>query len=264
MLIKAAINGGRGRDEHPAIPLTDTEIAAAAAAAVAAGADVVHAHVRTADGGQSIAPHAVASMVRAVRAVDPAIVVGTTTGLWTCSGHEERMAHLAAWPADALPDFASVAFSEEGAAEAAVLVVERGMVLESAVWHLDEVPALLASPTLRENVRILIEPEDESADEAVAHARAIAAALRAGGVTAPLLYHGYDGTAWPVVRAAIEDGAEVRVGFEDMLVLDDGSVAPDNAAMVTLARALEGSLSLSLASSASPAASASSARPFGA
>ena len=238
MLIKAAVNGGRGRDEHPAIPLTDTEIAAAAAAAVAAGADVVHAHVRSPDGGQSIAPDAVASMVRAVRAADPSIVVGTTTGLWTCSGHEERMAHLAAWPADALPDFASVAFSEEGAAEAAALVVERGMVLESAVWHLDEVPALLASPTLHQNVRILIEPEDEHPEQAVAHARAIATAVREGGATAPLLYHGYDATAWPVVQAAIADGAEVRVGFEDMLVLPDGTPAPDNAAMVALARSL--------------------------
>jgi len=239
MLIKAAINGGRGRDEHPAIPLTVAEIAAAAAAAVEAGADVVHAHVRTADGGQSIEPSAVAEFVRAVRAADPSIVIGTTTGLWTCSGHEERMAHLASWPADALPDFASVAFSEEGAAEAASLVLERGMILESAVWHIREVPALLASPTLHRNVRILIEPEDEEADVAVAHCREIAAALREAGVTAPLLYHGYDETAWPVVRAAIEDGAEVRVGFEDMLVLDDGSVAPDNVAMVHLARALE-------------------------
>lgn len=238
MLIKAAVNGGRGRDEHPAIPLTDAEIAAAATDAVAAGATVVHAHVRTADGGQSIAPEAVASMVRAVKAADPSLVIGTTTGLWTCSGHEERMAHIAAWPADALPDFASVAFSEEGAAEAASLVVARGLVLESAVWHLREVPALLASPTLHRNVRILIEPEDESAEEAVAHCRAIAAALREAGVTAPLLYHGYDETAWPVVRAAIADGAEVRVGFEDMLTLDDGSVAPDNAAMVRLAREL--------------------------
>ncbi len=239
MLIKAAVNGGRTRDEHPAVPLTNEEIAEAARAAVAAGADVVHAHVRTADGGQTIAPDAVAAMVRAVKSVDPSVVVGTTTGLWTCSGHEERMRHLAAWPADALPDFASVAFSEEGAAEAASLVIERGMVLESAVWHLDEVPALLASPTLHQNVRVLIEPEDEEPEDAVAHARAIAEALRSGGVTAPLLYHGYDATAWPVVRAAIADGAEVRVGFEDMLVLDDGSVAPDNVAMVELALALE-------------------------
>lgn len=242
MLIKAAINGGRSRDEHPAIPLTDAEIAVAAEAAVAAGATVVHAHVRTADGGQTIAPEAVASMVRAVKAASPDVVVGTTTGLWTCSGHDERMAHLAAWPADALPDFASVAFSEEGAAEAAALVIERGMVLESAVWHLDEVPALLASPTLHQNVRVLIEPEDEDVETAVTHARTIAAALRAGGVTAPLLYHGYDQTAWPLVRAAIADGAEVRVGFEDMLVLADGSVAPDNVAMVKLALELEAQL----------------------
>ena len=113
------------------------------------------------------------------------------------------------------------------------------MVLESAVWSMDDVPALLASSALHHNVRILIEPEDESADEAVAHARSMAAAIREAGVTAPLLYHGYDDTAWPVVRAAIEDGAEVRVGFEDMLTLDDGSLAADNAEMIRAVRAME-------------------------
>ena len=239
MLIKAAINGGRTLDEHPAIPCTPQEIASAASAAVKGGADVVHAHARTADGGQSIAPTDVAAMVRAVKAADPGIILGTTTGLWTCSGHAERMDLIAGWPHDALPDFASVAFSEEGAAEAAALVVDRGMVLESAVWHLREVPALLGSPTLGCNVRILIEPEDEGAAEAVAHARAIAAAIREAGVSVPLLYHGYEATAWPLVRAAIEDGVETRVGFEDMLDLDDGVTAPNNAAMVLRARELE-------------------------
>ena len=140
------------------------------------------------------------------------------------------------WPTEWLPDFASVAFSEEGAAEAAVLVRRRGMVLESAVWHMNDVPALLGSPTLHDNVRILIEPEDEDADDAVGHARRIAGALRDAGVTAPLLYHGYDETAWPVVRAAIEDGCEVRVGFEDMLRLPDGTPAIDNDQMIRLAR----------------------------
>lgn len=235
MLIKAAVNGGRSRDEHPAIPLTVREIAEAAAAAVRAGATVVHAHARTPEGAQTIAPEHIAAMVGAVREIDPAIVIGTTTGLWTCSGHAERMSLLRAWPEQWLPDFASVAFSEEGAAEAASLVLERGMVLESAVWHIDEVPALLASPTLAHNVRILIEPEDADALEAVAHARRIARALRDAGVTAPLLYHGYDDTAWRVVQAAIDDGCEVRVGFEDMLTLPDGQVAPDNTSMVAAA-----------------------------
>lgn len=239
MLVKAAINGGRTADEHPAVPVSLEAIITAVGAATMAGADVVHVHARTADGGQTIAPDEIGTLVRAVRSAVPDAVIGTTTGLWTCSGHAERMELLAAWPDDALPDFASVAFCEEGAAEAAELVLERGMVLESAVWSMDDIPALLASSALHHNVRILIEPEDESPDEAVAHARSMAAAIREAGVSAPLLYHGYDDTAWPVVRAAIDDGAEVRVGFEDMITLEDGSLAADNVEMIRAVRAME-------------------------
>lgn len=239
MFIKAAINGGRSYDENAAVPISPAEIAAASVAAVAAGADIVHAHARTADGGQTIAPDDIARMVEAIRAEEATTIVGTTTGLWTCSGHVERMRLLESWRDDLLPDFASVAFCEEGAAEAAELVLARGMVLESAVWSMDDVPALLAASTLHQNVRILIEPEDEDIDTAIAHSRRMARAIRDAGVTAPILYHGYDQTAWPLVIAAIEDGAEVRVGFEDMLVLDDGSIASGNTAMVTRALELE-------------------------
>jgi len=238
MLLKAAINGGRTPDEFAAVPLTAEQIARESAAVLAAGADVVHAHARTAEGAQTIDPAHVGAMVRAFRAEVPDGIIGTTTGLWTCSGHEERMRLVAAWPEDALPDFASVAFSEEGAAETAELVLARGMVLESAVWSMADVPALLASPTLHRNVRILIEPEVEDAEEAVAACRRIAAALRAAGVEAPILYHGFDETVWPVVRAAIVDGCETRVGLEDGLTREDGSPADGNVELVAAARAL--------------------------
>ena len=241
MFMKAAINGGRSYDENAAVPITPAEIAAASVAAVAAGADIVHAHARTADGGQTIHPDDIARMIEDIRAEESTTIVGTTTGLWTCSGHVERMHLLESWRDDLLPDFASVAFCEEGAAEAAELVLARGMVLESAVWSMDDVPALLAASTLHQNVRILIEPEDEEIEAAIAHARQMAKAVRDAGVTAPILYHGYDETAWPLVVAALEDGAEVRVGFEDMLVLDDGTAAADNVAMVELALKLESS-----------------------
>lgn len=232
LVVKAAVNGGRQRDESPDVPLTVEEIAEDAARAVGHGADVVHAHARTADGGQTIDPQHIADMVRAVRERDPKVVVGTTTGLWTCQGHEDRMAQIRSWPQEWLPDFASVAFCEEGAAEAAELVVARGMMLESAVWDLSDVPALLASPTLHSNVRILIEPLDEDPDAAVRECREMAAALRAGGVTAPLLYHGLEGSAWAVVRAAIEDGVQVRVGIEDMTTDERGEPA-SNSVQVT-------------------------------
>ncbi|MEO3974333.1 3-keto-5-aminohexanoate cleavage protein [Streptomyces sp. CAU 1734] len=236
MFLKAAVNGGRSKDECPATPLTPGEIAADTAAVLAAGADVVHFHVREADGGQTIRPGALAEVLGAIRAVAPDAVVGTTTGLWTCSGPEERYALVKAW--EVLPDFASVAFGEEGAAETAALVVERGMVLESAVWTMDDVPALLASATLHDNVRILIEPVEEDPAEAVAAAQAMAARIRAAGVTCPILYHGDGPTVWPLVRAALADGHQTRIGFEDGTELPGGGPAADNAELVRAVRAL--------------------------
>ncbi|WP_326812498.1 3-keto-5-aminohexanoate cleavage protein [Streptomyces scopuliridis] len=233
MFLKAAVNGGRSTSEHPGVPITAAEIAADTAAVVAAGADVVHLHVRDERGGQTIRPDALAEVLREVRAAAPGAVLGTTTGLWTCSSPDERFALVKAW--EVLPDFASVAFSEEGAAETAALVVARGMRLESAVWSMADVPALLASPTLDRNERILIEPMDPDPDTAVAHARAMAAAVRAAGVGCPLLYHGEDATVWPVLRAALADGHQIRIGFEDGTALPDGTTAPDNRALVLAA-----------------------------
>jgi uncharacterized protein (DUF849 family) len=44
MLLKAAINGKRMLEEHPAIPLTPRQQAHQAALAVAAGAGAIHVH----------------------------------------------------------------------------------------------------------------------------------------------------------------------------------------------------------------------------
>ncbi|MFD7859184.1 3-keto-5-aminohexanoate cleavage protein [Streptomyces microflavus] len=214
------------------MPVTAAEIAADTLAVLSAGADVVHFHVRTVDGGQTIRPEALTHVLSAIRATAPDAVVGTTTGLWTCSGPEERYLLVSSW--ELLPDFASVAFGEEGAA----LIVQRGMALESAVWTMEDVPLLLASPTLHENVRILIEPVDDDPAQAVAAARALASRIQQAGVLCPLLYHGDGPTVWPLVRAAVQDGHETRVGFEDGMELPDGTMAPDNTALIIAARAM--------------------------
>ena len=46
MLIEVALNGGRTRAEHPRVPCSPQELAAAAKEAVAAGAGAAHFHVR--------------------------------------------------------------------------------------------------------------------------------------------------------------------------------------------------------------------------
>jgi uncharacterized protein (DUF849 family) len=54
MLIEAALNGGRTRAEHPGVPCSPEEMAAAAREAVAAGAGAAHFHVRGAGGRESV------------------------------------------------------------------------------------------------------------------------------------------------------------------------------------------------------------------
>ena len=84
--MKVCLNGGRGRADHPAVPLTPAELAASAVAAVAAGATAVHLHPRRADGGESLLPTDVAAAVTAVRQACPATPVGVSTGLWITGG----------------------------------------------------------------------------------------------------------------------------------------------------------------------------------
>lgn len=239
LFLKAAINGGISREEHPQVPIAADEIGRAAAEALAAGADIVHAHARRDDGGETIEPEVVAAMVAAVRAAAPGASIGTTTGLWTVVDHAERLRLVSAWDAGMLPDFASSAYSEEGADEVAMLILERGMRLESAVWEMKDVDALLASEVLERNDRILIEPLDNDPAAALRNCRDMAARIRAEGVELPLLYHGYDDSAWPLVQAAVEDGAQMRIGFEDIVRMPSGELAASNADLVREARRLE-------------------------
>ena len=76
MLIKACLNGGTTRHEHPFVPQTPTELAAEAVAAVRAGAGAVHLHPRDPSGAETLDAEAVLAAVAAVRAAVSASAVG--------------------------------------------------------------------------------------------------------------------------------------------------------------------------------------------
>src|ERR1700756_1066993 len=79
MAVKACLNGGRTREEHGAVPLTPSELAADAAAVRRAGAFAVHIHPRDARGVQTLAAAACDAAVAAIRAAAPALLVGLST-----------------------------------------------------------------------------------------------------------------------------------------------------------------------------------------
>jgi uncharacterized protein (DUF849 family) len=87
-------------------------------------------------------------------------------------------------------------------------------------------------------VRVLLEPEEPTSAAAVATAAAAAAELARMGITARQVRHGYDLPTWDVLRAAIADGQDIRIGLEDTTVLPDGTPASGNADLVAAAALL--------------------------
>jgi uncharacterized protein (DUF849 family) len=239
MLIKACLNGGTTREQHPAVPRTPDELAADARDAVRAGAGAIHVHPRDPSGHETVEPAPVLAAVAAVRAAVPGTPVGVTTGIWTVDGDTaRRLALVAQWTGDDRPDFASVNLCEPGPDELAALLASLGIPVEAGLWTADDADRLAASAFGRAVIRVLIEPQDGDPDAAVAAAARIEDALTRHGFELPAVHHGYGTATWHVIEAALRLGRDIRVGLEDTTVLPDGSMAVGNGELVATATAL--------------------------
>jgi uncharacterized protein (DUF849 family) len=229
VLIQAALNGGRSREEHPAVPLTPAELAADARACVDAGAEVVHFHPRDERGGETLEAGPSADAVMAVREACPGVPVVLSGGLWIARGDRRRQFELIrGWIRK--PDFVACNMSEPGVIDAFELLIEQGIAPEAGVVTAEQAHTLVESGLGDRVGRILVEPAEPDPAQAVASARTIdeiVAPLRP-----PRLHHGYLQATWAVIDAAIERGRDVRIGFEDTLDLPDGTRAESNAELV--------------------------------
>jgi uncharacterized protein (DUF849 family) len=237
--MKVCLNGGRSRQDHPAVPLTPAELAASAAAAVAAGAEAVHLHPRRPDGGESLLSADVAAAVTAVRQACPATPAGVSTGLWITGGDPAaRRPAVAAWaglPAAARPDFASVNLSEPGWAELCGVLHTAGITAEAGIWSVADAGQLAAAGQAAGWLRILVEIIDVPAGRAVAAADEILRRLDELHVTGPRLLHGEGPACWPLIAHAGTLGLPTRIGLEDTTAGPDGSAVSGNAELVQLA-----------------------------
>jgi uncharacterized protein (DUF849 family) len=237
-LIQVALNGGTTRAEHAAVPLTPDELAAAARAAQLAGAGAFHVHPRDAAGAQTLKPEYVLASVAAVRAAT-GLPVGVTTGIWTVDGDVRRRLELVAgWTGADRPDYASINMNEPGIEALADLLTSLGIEIEAGVWTAEDARVLGASG-FRDRIRwVLMEPEEETPAAAVRNAAAAAAELARLGIAARQVRHGYGTATWDVLRAALADGQDIRIGLEDTTVLPDGKVAAGNGDLAAAAARL--------------------------
>jgi uncharacterized protein (DUF849 family) len=238
MLVIAALNGGRSASEHSAIPVTPVQLGVAAAEAVSAGAGAVHFHVRGADHRESLAASDVARAVAELRT--HGVPFGISTGAWIIADPVRRLAAIGEWTA--LPDFASVNFDEEGAAELASTLLARGIAIEAGLANRFAAAQLVGSGLADRCLRIMFEPREQTVTGAMTSVADAESVLDAAGVRAPRLLHGVDATAWPLVQVAHARGYATRIGFEDTLTLPGGSLAGGNGELVRAALALLGDL----------------------
>lgn len=230
MAIKACLNGGRTREEHPAVPQTPQEMAADAIAVRHAGAFAVHVHPRDARGVQTMDVGACDATVAAVRSAAPGLPIGLTTLAAIEPDPFARAAAMTAWREK--PDFVSVNVSELGWAGVARAAFHAGIGVEAGLATPADAEELTRSPFSHQVLRALVEV-DGGADDALAVAQ-----LVPDGV--PQLWHGYGPLTWEVIAAGGAAGHDVRVGLEDVLVLPGGRVAAGNAELVAAAAQLVG------------------------
>jgi len=238
VLIQAALNGGTTRAQHQRVPLSPGELADEARAAQLAGAGAFHLHPRDPAGEQTLEPGHVLAAVAAVRAAT-GLPVGVTTGIWTVDGDVRRRLDLVAgWAGAGRPDYASINMNEPGIDDLAALLTTLGIGIEAGVWTPADARVLGASTFGRRILWVLMEPEDPAPADAVATAAATSAELTRLGITTRQVRHGYDLATWPVLRAAVAEDQDIRVGLEDTTALPDGSPAAGNGDLVAAAAEL--------------------------
>jgi len=248
MLIKAAINGGRTRAEHTAVPVSPDEQGAAAVECLKAGANAVHLHVRSTSSDKNLQSEKESlyaeDVARTLSAVWSAAMkaqigarkaqIGISTGAWILPDPTARLQAVAEWKV--LPGFTSVNFNEDGAVELAQLLLSRGVDVEAGLCDADAAEVFLESGLAARCIRVLLEPQEQEMERALITVRAIEGVLESGAVELtrllPLLLHGTEATVWPMMDEAIARGYDVRIGLEDTLILPDGRMARDNAELV--------------------------------
>ncbi|MFJ8822184.1 3-keto-5-aminohexanoate cleavage protein [Streptomyces sp. NPDC102467] len=235
VFVQVCLNGARGADDGAVVPLSPGALAEAAEAAVAAGASDVHVHPKSPCGEDTLSPRSVAAALEAIRA-RVAVPVGVTTGAWAEPDPAARVARIRSWTT--LPDHASVNWHEEGAEAVAAALLDRGVGVEAGIWSgTDGAERFAASPLAPRVLRVLAEVTEPGPGPAEGAARALLTAIGSGHGR-PVLLHGEEGGAWPVLRLAARLGLDMRIGLEDTLVLPDGGRARSNAELVEVALGL--------------------------
>ncbi|PVZ11056.1 uncharacterized protein (DUF849 family) [Actinomycetospora cinnamomea] len=217
-MLQCCPNGARPADAYPAVPVTPHRLARDARAVSALGVFSVHVHPRDRDGRESLDLDTVGAVTSAIREMAPRTEIGVTTARWVEPDPVARTEMIRQWgrlPAHARPDLASVNVHERGWQRVCAALDAVGIGVELGVWTSGDAVQLRKAGLPRGTARVLAEVTVTDPGIAVAEAVRILNAL--GPMPAPILLHGEEAGAWPVLEYAKRIDLDTRIGFEDTL-----------------------------------------------
>jgi uncharacterized protein (DUF849 family) len=233
MIVQVCLNGGHTPSYHPAVPATIQALVRDGRNGLGAGASELHLHVRGESGAESLAPNDVDATITALRKALPGTLIGISTGAWIEKDDDRVLDYTGRWSVP--PDYASVNLSEKNAPALIERLHRRGIGIEAGLAGGKDAERLITLGLDRLALRILVEVGEQDIDRAHAVTDEILAVLQSALYARPILLHGADASAWPLLRRAVESGFSTRIGLEDVKVLPDGSVAQSNTELVAAA-----------------------------
>ncbi len=223
-MLQCCPNGARPADVYPAVPMSPRHLARDAKAVSLLGVESVHVHPRDRDGQESLDAGTIGAVTSAIREAVPRMEIGVTTARWVEPDPFKRTEIIGQWgrlPAHARPDVASVNVHERGWQRVCAALDAVGIGVELGVWTTGDAVQLKQAGLPAGTVRVLAEVTVTDPETAVAEAVRILKAL--GPVPAPILLHGEEAGAWPVLEYARRNNLDTRIGFEDTLKGPDGT-----------------------------------------
>jgi uncharacterized protein (DUF849 family) len=224
-VLQCCPNGARPGGVTPALPATPDELARDAAAVAALGVRSFHVHPRDAAGRESLDPEVVAATVGAIRQAAPSLEIVVPLARWVepnAFRRTEIAPQWAALPSHRRPDVLAVNVHEQGWETVCAAVASVGLGIELGVWTTGDAVQLRLAGIPVNTVRIAVEVTVSDPDTAVAEAVRLLRALQPLPVPVPVLLHGEEDGAWPVLEYARREGFDTRMGFEDTLYGPDG------------------------------------------
>jgi uncharacterized protein (DUF849 family) len=243
-IVMSAPNGARrGKDDHQSLPITPDELATCAEGVADAGASILHLHVRDQQGGHSLDLDRYRAATAAIRErVGDRMIIQVTTEACGLYSAKQQMAAVRELKPEAvslaLKELCPDAEAEPVAAEFFAWLNKEAVMPQYILFSPEEV---VRFTDLRQRGVI---PDDwpfvllvlgRYSDSLTGDPDLLGNFVEVLQQDVTWMVCCFGETEHTAVGEAARLHGHARVGFENNLVLPDGSTAPDNAALVKLA-----------------------------